>query len=95
MTLTVEKRGDAQVIQLPKGFLSSLGFHGSGSVDVKLEDEAIVLRKTADKRVSRTGKTIEQRFEEFYGVDFETAIRENPYDFEEVDWGPPVGNEVW
>jgi len=40
-------------------------------------------------------KTIEERFQEFYVTDFETAITENPYDCVLVDWGQPVGDEVW
>jgi len=36
-----------------------------------------------------------QRVEEFYGADFETAISENSYEFEEVDWGQPAGGEIW
>ncbi|MCL1996737.1 MAG: hypothetical protein FWG63_11070 [Defluviitaleaceae bacterium] len=39
-------------------------------------------------------KTLRQRVEEFYGVDFETVIKENLYDFEEIPYSGPVGQEV-
>jgi len=40
-------------------------------------------------------KTLKQRLEEFYGKDFETILKEHPYEYEEVDWGKPVGREIW
>ena len=54
-----------------------------------MEGVAIINNPAKKKR-----KTLEERYEEFYVVDFETAVRENPYDFELVDWGPDVGEEI-
>jgi len=95
MTLTIEKYDNSQVVRIPKMYLENLGLVESDSVNVSLENEAIVIRPALSRRTRRSGKTLEQRFEEFYGVDFETAVRENPYDFELVDWGSPVGDEIW
>ena len=48
-----------------------------------------------DTTSEKKSKTLKQRVEEFYGTDFETAVKENTYDYEEVDWGEPVGKEIW
>ena len=44
-------------------------------------------------KVKRKHKTLKQRLAEFYGENYDpAAIRE---DIKEVDWGKPVGEEVW
>ena len=91
MTTTIVRRGNSQIIELPRLFLEGLDLKENDTVNLSLTENSIVIRKPRNK----ARKSIEQRFEEFYGVDFETAIKENPYDFEELDWGPPVGDEVW
>jgi antitoxin MazE len=91
MTSTITKLGNSRGIRLPKPYLENLGIKENDTVDISLEGDTIIIKKSTKKK----RKTIEQRFEEFYGVDFETAVRENPYDFEEIDWGPPVGDEIW
>ncbi|MCL2168871.1 MAG: hypothetical protein FWB74_02470 [Defluviitaleaceae bacterium] len=87
MTVAVAKIGDSPVITLPKSQMESLGLKENDRLSIVFEDNVVA--------VKRKRKTLEERYEEFYGVDFETAIRENPFDVELVDWGPPVGDEIW
>lgn len=89
MTTTIVKWGNSRGIRLPKPFLESLDLKDNDIVDVLTENGKIIIQK------SRRSKTLKQRVEEFYGKDFETALKENPYEFEEIDWGSPVGEEIW
>jgi len=91
MTTTIVKWGNSRGVRLPKPFLESLGLKDNDTVDILTDNGAIIIKKS--EKAQR--KTLKQRVEEFYGKDFETAIKENPYEFEEVDWGKPVGDEIW
>jgi len=91
MTTTIVRWGNSKGIRLPKPFLESIGLKENDAVDVLIENNAILIKKVA----SPGHKTIKQRVEEFYGKDFDSAVDENPYAYEETDWGPPAGNEIW
>jgi len=89
MTTTASKCGNSRAIRLPKPILESLGLKDNDTVDIILDNDRIIIRKKFPH------KSLKQRVEEFYGKDFETVLKENPYKYEEIDWGKPVGNEVW
>ena len=91
MTATIVKWGNSRGIRIPKPFLESMNLKDNDTVDIFTENDAIIIKKSA----SRQHKSLRQRVEEFYGKDFETVLKENPYEFEEVDWGGPVGEEIW
>ena len=89
MTTTIVKWGNSRGIRLPKPFLESLNLKDNDAVDIVLNNDKIIIKK------KYRHKTLKQRAEEFYRKDFETVLKENPYKFEEADWGQPVGEEVW
>jgi antitoxin MazE len=91
ITTTIVKWGNSRGIRLPKPFLENLNLKDNDTVDVLTDNDTIIIKKT----VNRQHKTLKQRVEEFYGKDFDTVLTENPYEFEELDWGKPVGKEVW
>lgn len=91
MTTAIVKWGNSRGIRLPKPFLEGLGLKENDTVDVLAEDNRIIIQKSA--KIQR--KSTRQRVEEFYGKDFETVLKEHPYEFEEVDCGQPVGTEIW
>jgi antitoxin MazE len=91
MTTTIVKWGNSRGIRLPKPFLENLNLKENDMVDIFTDDDTIIIKKS----VTHKHKTLKQRAEEFYGKDFETVLKENPYKYEEVDWGTPVGKEVW
>ena len=91
MTAVVSKWGTSRGIRLPKPYLEDIGLKENDVVDIEIKDNVIMIKKSE----VRKRKTIEERFEEFYDTDFKTAIENNPYDFELVDWGKPEGEEVW
>jgi len=91
MTTTITRWGNSKGIRIPKPYLENLGLSEHDSVDISVDmtTKSIIIKKTAAR------KSIEQRFEEFYGKDFEAALAENPYNFDLEDWGKPEGDEIW
>ncbi|MCL2170912.1 MAG: hypothetical protein FWB71_02065 [Defluviitaleaceae bacterium] len=93
MRTTIAKWDDDVCVKIPRPILEALEMGENDIVDIGISDNTITIKKP--RRGREVKKGIVQRYEEFYGVDFETACRENPNDNELVDWGPPVGSEVW
>jgi len=91
MTTTIVKWGNSRGIRLPKPFLENLNLKDNDVVDVVTDNDAIIIKKS----VNHQHKSIKQRVEAFYGKDFETVLREHPYEYEEADSGAPVGEEIW
>jgi len=89
MTAIITKWGNSKGIRIPKPYLENLGLSENDIVNISMDGDAIIIKKPTNR------KTIEQRFEEFYKTDFESAIKENPYDFALQEWGKPEGEEIW
>ena len=93
MTAAITKWGNSRGIRLPKLLLDNLQLKDKDVLEIKIVDDTIVMKKS--QKSSTAKKTIEQRFMDFYGVDFETALAQNPYVFHEIEWGKPEGDELW
>ncbi|MDR1687880.1 MAG: AbrB/MazE/SpoVT family DNA-binding domain-containing protein [Clostridiales bacterium] len=94
MTTTIVKWGNSRGIRLPKPFLENLNLKDNDVVDVFADSETIIIKKSLTDR----HKTLTQRLEEFYGKDIESILKEADESIEQpivVDWGKPVGEEVW
>lgn len=90
MTTTINRWGTGFGIRIPKSFMEKFPVMDKEKLAVEFMDqEKIVFTRIKEH------KSLRQRVEEYYGMDFEAAIAENPYDFEEVDWGKPEGDEIW
>ena len=90
MQTSISKWGTGYGIRIPKSVAEKFPVSDKERLEVEVVDkEKIVFTRVKEH------KSLRQRVEEFYGVDFETAVRENPYNFEEIDWGKPVGDEIW
>ena len=87
MQTTVVKWGNSHGIRLPKAFLNNINIVENDPVDIKLEDEKIVIKKIKIKE----HKTLKQRLFEFYGENYENIVEPQ----KEYDWGKPVGKEIW
>ena len=87
MQTTVVKWGNSQGVRIPKAFLKSMEITENDPVDVILENERIIIKKSNVVE----HKTIKKRLTEFYGEDF--ARKREPQ--EEINWGAPVGKEIW
>ena len=92
MTGTIQKWGNSQAIRLPKTILDLASLKENDSVQILADENQIIIKKANPKPEH---KTLKQRMEEFYGKDFETILKDHPYEFEEIGSGPPVGKEVW
>lgn len=79
MTTTIQKWGNSQGIRIPKFVLEALNWSGSENLLLSTEDNKIIIER-ADKR-----KNIKDLFADFHGE----------YTPIEMDWGGPVGEEVW
>ncbi|MCL2571225.1 MAG: AbrB/MazE/SpoVT family DNA-binding domain-containing protein [Defluviitaleaceae bacterium] len=91
MTAVISKWGNSRGVRIPKPYLEDLGLKENDIVDIEMDGNVIIIKK-ASMRIS---KSLEERFEDFYGTDFDVAIAENPYNSPLVDWGKPTGEEVW
>ena len=87
MQTTIVKWGNSHGIRLPKAFLNNINIVENDPVEIKLEDEKIVIKKIKTKE----RKTLKQRLFEFYGENYENIVEPQ----KEYDWGKPIGKEVW
>ena len=82
MITKVQKWGNSQGVRLSKGLLSDVEINVGDAVDVAARDGVLVV--TPVRRVRG-------------GHDLRELVRRIPkgYKSEEIDWGYPVGREVW
>ena len=82
MITKVQKWGNSQGVRLSKGLLSDVEINVGDAVDVAARDGVLVV--TPVRRVRG-------------GHDLRELVRRIPKDYksEEIDWGYPVGREVW
>jgi antitoxin MazE len=82
MITKVQKWGNSQGVRLSKELLSDVEINVGDAVDVAVRDGALVV--TPVRRVRG-------------GHDLRELVRRIPKDYkpEELDWGYPVGREVW
>ena len=91
MLTKIKKWGNSQGVRIPKVFLETLNISNDDEVEIMTEQETIVIKKISKKEPI----TIKDRLENFYGKKLE-EILSNPSDpQEEIDWGKPVGKEIW
>jgi antitoxin MazE len=87
MTTVIVKWGNSQGIRLPKTFLKNINLSENDKVDVLLENETIVIKKVFGKK----HRTTKERLIEFYGE----KIEKKSVSQKEIDWGNPIGKEIW
>ena len=82
MITKVQKWGNSQGLRLSKELLSTVRIKIGDAVDVSVHDGALVI--TPARRVRG-------------GLDLAQLVGRIPADYkpEGLDWGPPVGREVW
>ncbi len=82
MITTIQRWGNSQGLRLSKALLADANIDVGDSVDVAVQNGALVI--TPVRRVRG-------------GHDLPTLVRRIPkgYKTEELDWGAPSGREVW
>ena len=81
MRVEFQKWGNSLALRIPSAFAKELGAVEGKKAEMTLEDGALVVR-VKEKRKRKRKYTLEQ-------------MLENIGPEEEIDWGPPVGNEIW
>lgn len=80
-TATIGKWGNASALRLPKLFCDSLGIGVGDDVKISIEDESrIVIEPVVNEF------TLKARMVQWDG---------KRYKSDELDWGQPVGEEIW
>lgn len=82
MRTEFQKWGNSLALRVPSAFAKEIGAVEGQTVDMTVENGALVVKVTARKR---RRYELEQLIGEI--------TEENRHD--EIGWGPPVGNEVW
>ena len=80
MTATIQKWGKSQGIRLTRIILEYVNMSEGEEVEIATQDDTIIIRRVTGKR-----RTIQELFAGYDG----------DYTPEEIDWGEPVGGEVW
>ena len=80
MEAKILKWGNSDAIRLPKVILKELKLKTGDTICISKEGNKIVLTK-----LSKQFKSLEERFADYKGN----------YKPTEMDWGKPVGNEIW
>ena len=81
MTTKIQKWGNSQGIRLPKYLLESIDWKDNEQINIKTEKGKIILEKT----IKEKRKNIKELFADF----------DEQYTPIEIDWGKPVGKEIW
>ncbi len=81
MQAKIQKWGNSQGIRIPKQILENLKLQVSDLLSLEVEGNKIIL----EKQFSSKPKNIMELFENFDGE----------YEKITVDWGEPMGDEIW
>ncbi len=81
MTTNIQKWGNSQGIRLPKHLLDSIKWNENEEIEITAQNGKLVIEKVVHKE----RKNIKELFANFDGE----------YTPQNVDWGEPVGDEVW
>lgn len=82
MLTKIQKWGNSQGLRFTKALLHQARINVGDEVNVSIQEGRIIVEPTTKVRGRYDLKDLVSRMPETYQV-------------EEVDWGPPVGKEVW
>ena len=82
MFAKIQKWGNSQGLRLTKNLLADAQFEVGDEVDISVKDGVMIVTPAKRIRGKQNLKDLVERIPEDYRI-------------EEVDWGEPVGKEVW
>lgn len=82
MQASIVRWGNSQGVRLPKLLLDSVNLAENDKVEIIAENDSLIIKKFSDRK---NFKTIQERFKDFDGE----------YEPINIDWGKPVGEEIW
>jgi antitoxin MazE len=82
MKARIQRWGNSLAIRIPKAFAEEIGVAEDATVDISVRGGSLVV------------EPVRQPDEK---LDLAQLVREIPEDYvtEVIDWGPPVGREIW
>lgn len=80
-TAALQRWGNSQGFRIPKQLLRELNWKVNDELVLSRQDNKLVIEPVHPRK----RKTIKELFEGYTGT----------YQTQEIDWGEPVGNEVW
>ncbi|OGI77464.1 hypothetical protein A3C57_03030 [Candidatus Nomurabacteria bacterium RIFCSPHIGHO2_02_FULL_33_12] len=83
MTTTIQKWGNSLGVRIPKNIVENSGFKAGGRISIFEKNGVIVLEKVLEKKSKL--------------LDLKKVMKNcKPETYhKEVDWGQPVGKEIW
>jgi len=78
--ITINKWGNSQGIRIPKNYLKKLGLDIGDEVEIRIEDEKLIIVPVKKKRKAK--------------LDINKLFKEKYEGNEEYNWGQ-VGKEIW
>ncbi len=81
MQTQIKKWGNSQGIRIPKQILQKLDLKTSDLIDLSIEKDKLIIKKSKNHK----RKSIVELF----------ANYEGEYKTQEIDWGEPMGDEIW
>ncbi|MCE5223742.1 AbrB/MazE/SpoVT family DNA-binding domain-containing protein [bacterium] len=91
MLTKIKKWGNSQGVRIPKAFLDNLKISEDDEVEIVSDQEKIVIQKVSKPE----HLSLKERLEQFYNQPIEEVLSNKRGPSEEVDWGKPMGKEVW
>jgi len=82
-TMRVNKWGNSIGIRFPSEFVDSIQLKEKSLVEIKADGEKLIITRIKE---DAPGKTLRELFE-MYPADY--------IEDEEIEWGSPVGGEIW
>jgi len=80
MNAIINSWGNSLAVRLPAGIINSMQLEQGDVLKIVEKNNSIILKTERKKKISLT-----ERLKGFNGT----------YDLKEIQWGEPVGNEVW
>ena len=82
MSAKIQKWGNSQGLRFTKNVLADANMEVGDEVDIEVKEGAIIISPAKRKRGRHNLETL-------------VALIPENYQADEVDWGEPVGKEVW
>ena len=79
MQATIQRWGNSHAVRLPKNLIDSAGLQENDLVEIIAEKDQITIKK------QKRHLTLQERFAQYDGDG----------DGTEIDWGDPMGQELW
>jgi len=80
MDIRLQKWGNSLGIRIPSNILKSLNLKSGDSVNIKEEDDSIIITKIKNNKIS-----LEERIKNYDGTNLS----------KEFEWDDPQGRELW